>query len=58
MDVSGQPDAVLKVAEEHNIMISAVLTTHKHWDHAGGNDVMKSIVPGKCAMLALRNDRD
>ena len=25
---------------------SLVLTTHHHWDHAGGNDEMKGLVPG------------
>ncbi|PIK44805.1 putative hydrolase PNKD [Apostichopus japonicus] len=29
--------AVKKVIEEENVRLSAIFTTHKHWDHAGGN---------------------
>lgn len=33
--------AVKKVIEEENVRLSAIFTTHKHWDHAGGNLEMK-----------------
>lgn len=39
------PDAVLKYADDHGIRISSVLTTHKHWDHAGGNEKLASSIP-------------
>eukprot|EP00903_Cladosiphon_okamuranus_P014089 g13096.t1 len=37
---------VLKAATEEGVSISEVLTTHKHHDHAGGNNAMASKIPG------------
>ncbi|KAL0101044.1 hypothetical protein PUN28_018716 [Cardiocondyla obscurior] len=31
------PDAVITAVEENNVKLTKVLTTHHHWDHAGGN---------------------
>ncbi|KAL9689154.1 hypothetical protein QQ045_033587 [Rhodiola kirilowii] len=41
-----EPEKVLKVANEHGASPKMVLTTHHHWDHAGGNDKIKELVPG------------
>lgn len=35
-----EPEKVIKAAKEHGVQITHVLTTHSHWDHAGGNDRM------------------
>ncbi|KAH8405266.1 hypothetical protein KR222_001012 [Zaprionus bogoriensis] len=32
------PDLVIKTVQEHNVKLNKVLTTHHHWDHAGGNE--------------------
>lgn len=32
-----EPDRVLEVAKEAGVSLNKVLTTHHHWDHAGGN---------------------
>jgi len=32
------PDRVLEAVRAHNVNLTAVLTTHHHWDHAGGNE--------------------
>lgn len=32
------PDRVLETVKAHNVNLIAVLTTHHHWDHAGGNE--------------------
>lgn len=37
---------VLKAASEQGVTISKVLTTHKHHDHAGGNNAMASEIAG------------
>jgi hydroxyacylglutathione hydrolase len=37
---------VLKAAEKENVDIQCVLTTHNHWDHAGGNSSFKKLRPG------------
>lgn len=37
---------VLKAASAQGVAISKVLTTHKHHDHAGGNNAMASSIPG------------
>lgn len=39
-----EPEKVLAVAKSENLKISMVLTTHHHWDHAGGNSKIKSLV--------------
>ncbi|XP_063964300.1 probable hydrolase PNKD isoform X1 [Lytechinus pictus] len=38
----GDAEAVQKVIEEQNVQLTAILTTHKHWDHSGGNRKLKS----------------
>jgi hydroxyacylglutathione hydrolase len=45
IDVSGQPDEVLRIVEKEGVRLTKILTTHKHWDHAGGNFKMKSKFP-------------
>ncbi|XP_012255132.2 hydroxyacylglutathione hydrolase, mitochondrial isoform X2 [Athalia rosae] len=32
------PDAVFKAVHENQVNLRKVLTTHHHWDHAGGNE--------------------
>lgn len=41
-----EPHKIIRVAEENGVDLQFVLTTHHHWDHAGGNDKMKELVPG------------
>ncbi|XP_058183754.1 hydroxyacylglutathione hydrolase cytoplasmic [Rhododendron vialii] len=41
-----EPDKVLGVAKENGVELKSVLTTHHHWDHAGGNEKIKELVPG------------
>ncbi|KAL8590650.1 hypothetical protein ACOMHN_067810, partial [Nucella lapillus] len=32
------PDKVMKAVKEAGVKLTSVLTTHHHWDHAGGNE--------------------
>ncbi|PIN14027.1 Glyoxylase [Handroanthus impetiginosus] len=41
-----EPHKILRVAQENGVDLKLVLTTHHHWDHAGGNDKMKQLLPG------------
>nr|GFA14819.1 hydroxyacylglutathione hydrolase cytoplasmic [Tanacetum cinerariifolium] len=41
-----EPEKVISVAKEHGVELKLVLTTHHHWDHAGGNEKIKELVPG------------
>ncbi|XP_076948471.1 hydroxyacylglutathione hydrolase cytoplasmic-like [Bidens hawaiensis] len=41
-----EPEKVIGVAKEHGVEVKLVLTTHHHWDHAGGNEKIKELVPG------------
>ncbi|KAI5670349.1 hypothetical protein M9H77_10713 [Catharanthus roseus] len=41
-----EPHKIFRVAEEEGVHLKFVLTTHHHWDHAGGNDKIKELVPG------------
>lgn len=40
-----EPHKIIRVAQENGVNLKFVLTTHHHWDHAGGNDKMKQLVP-------------
>lgn len=39
-----EPQKVVDVAKKRNLNISFVLTTHHHWDHAGGNEEMLGLI--------------
>lgn len=41
-----EPKKVIEVAKELGADIKIVLTTHHHWDHAGGNEEIKKLIPG------------
>ncbi|CAK9223620.1 unnamed protein product [Sphagnum troendelagicum] len=38
------PEQVLQAAQLEGANVKAVLTTHHHWDHAGGNNGMKKLL--------------
>ncbi|CAN0499790.1 unnamed protein product, partial [Ectocarpus sp. 8 AP-2014] len=37
---------VIAAAQARGVEISTLLCTHKHWDHSGGNEAMKKLIPG------------
>lgn len=41
-----EPDRVIKAAQACGANIKFVITTHHHWDHAGGNNKIKELIPG------------
>jgi len=41
-----EPQKALDAAAAEGWSISIVLTTHKHWDHAGGNIALAAAIPG------------
>jgi len=40
-------DAVERMRKDSHpqIQLTHILTTHKHWDHAGGNEILKNLLP-------------
>lgn len=40
-----EPEKVLEVAKQNDALVKMVLTTHHHWDHAGGNEKIRQLVP-------------
>lgn len=40
------PSTVFAEADKRGVTITAVLTTHNHWDHAGGNEEIAAKIPG------------
>ncbi|XP_034110062.1 hydroxyacylglutathione hydrolase, mitochondrial isoform X1 [Drosophila albomicans] len=40
------PDLVIKTAQAENLKLNKVLTTHHHWDHAGGNEKLVKLWSG------------
>ncbi|XP_026487167.2 hydroxyacylglutathione hydrolase, mitochondrial isoform X1 [Vanessa tameamea] len=41
-----EPKTVLKAVNEHGVKLTTILTTHHHWDHAGGNEDLVKQHPG------------
>lgn len=41
-----EPEKIIEAAKAVGADLKLVLTTHHHWDHAGGNEKMKDLVPG------------
>ncbi|CAH2980137.1 unnamed protein product [Chilo suppressalis] len=39
------PKSVMKAVEEQGVNLTSVLTTHHHWDHAGGNEELMKLHP-------------
>lgn len=40
------PEQVMNAVKENKCKLTKVLTTHHHWDHAGGNKKLKCLMPG------------
>lgn len=41
-----QPQKVVDAVKKHGVNLTSVLTTHHHWDHAGGNEKLVKMVSG------------
>lgn len=41
-----EPQKVVAAVKKHGVKLTTVLTTHHHWDHAGGNEDLVKKVPG------------
>ena len=41
-----EPKTVLEAVKTENVNLTTVLTTHHHWDHAGGNKELLQLKPG------------
>lgn len=41
-----EPEKVLGAVKALGVRVTTVLTTHKHWDHAGGNAAVAKALPG------------
>ena len=51
-----EPHKVLAAAAAAGVRVTQVLTTHSHWDHAGGNNAMRALLGGAVPVLAGRGD--
>jgi hydroxyacylglutathione hydrolase len=40
-----QPDRIIPVIKEHQLQVNAILTTHHHHDHSGGNPRWRQLLP-------------
>ena len=40
------PSRVIEALNEEGVTLETVLTTHHHWDHAGGNEELARRLPG------------
>lgn len=39
----GDAEVVQRVIKKQDVQLAAILTTHRHWDHSGGNHQLKSL---------------
>lgn len=39
------PETVLEAVKNENVKLKSVITTHHHWDHAGGNEKLVQLFP-------------
>ncbi|DAZ98741.1 TPA: hypothetical protein N0F65_003797 [Lagenidium giganteum] len=39
-----EPEKVVAAAKAQNVQIRMILTTHSHWDHAGGNEALRDLI--------------
>jgi len=46
-----EPDIVIKAVKEEGVNLTTILTTHHHWDHAGGNKDLLEKHPSPLAVL-------
>lgn len=42
-----EPQSVFEAVKEENVKLTTVLTTHHHWDHAGGNEKLAAAWRGE-----------
>eukprot|EP00106_Octopus_bimaculoides_P016380 XP_014783822.1 PREDICTED: hydroxyacylglutathione hydrolase, mitochondrial-like [Octopus bimaculoides] len=40
------PKLIMSAVQEEGVSLTTVLTTHHHWDHAGGNEGLVKLAPG------------
>ena len=45
VDISNQPEKIAALVKEKGVNLKMILTTHHHWDHAGGNSKMLEAFP-------------
>lgn len=51
------PESVLAAVEEAKVNLTQVLTTHHHWDHAGGNEKLVKAFKGPALTVYGGDDR-
>ena len=48
------PDSVVAAVKEEGVTLTTLLTTHHHWDHAGGNaDLIKKVIDSRMFYVFL-----
>ncbi|EGG16525.1 hydroxyacylglutathione hydrolase [Cavenderia fasciculata] len=52
-----EPNKVVEAAKQHNVEITSILSTHHHWDHAGGNKQMKELLNNHSLPVIGGDDR-
>ena len=52
-----KPDKILSVCAEKGLEVKTVLTTHSHWDHAGGNKELVEKYASPLEVIGGRGDK-
>jgi len=51
-----EPSKIIAAAKKEGVGITHILTTHSHWDHAGGNKELFKLLDGKVEVVGGAND--
>jgi hydroxyacylglutathione hydrolase len=57
IDPGLEPELILECLHEHHVQPAAILNTHGHGDHIGGNEVLKQAFPNSPLVIGVREER-
>ncbi len=57
IDPGLEPELILECLEQHGLTVSAILNTHGHADHIGGNGVLKERYPKAPLLIGVNEAR-
>lgn len=52
-----EPETVLAAVDKENVKLNGVLTTHHHWDHAGGNEKLLKLLKDPIPVYGSNDER-
>jgi glyoxylase-like metal-dependent hydrolase (beta-lactamase superfamily II) len=57
IDPGLEPELILDFLQQHRLRLAAILNTHGHGDHIGGNEAMKKAFPDTPLVIGVNEER-